>query len=237
MAEDHFTAYQEAGKVISAKKGSASRTASGDDVTFTGSRLATVVKVEPSSSSQGKKFKGGATTKSAQQSADVARSAGSLATALSNLNLKVFPQDGTVLPFGEPSKVVQVLQGGLLRTISQIHHFGEQLSGDGLATNREAIEDLMHQLSQEKDQCLARELEIYDLKNKVKDLEKTVETSSADALALCQKNQELEEESSALKAVAETFKPEMVMAVNGARIIARWELMREWLKKQSSQWE
>ncbi|KAL0876631.1 hypothetical protein Bca101_026336 [Brassica carinata] len=91
-------------------------TPSGDEVMVTGSRRATAVKVEPSSSSQGKKSKaGGVTTKSAQQSADVARSARSLATALSNLNLKVFPQDGTVLPFGEPSKVVQVLQGGLLR--------------------------------------------------------------------------------------------------------------------------
>ncbi|KAF2546690.1 hypothetical protein F2Q70_00022091 [Brassica cretica] len=29
----------------------------------------------------------------------------------------------------------------------------------------------------------------------------------------------------------------MVMAVNGARVIARWELMREWLKGQSNQWD
>ncbi|KAF3605719.1 hypothetical protein DY000_02047815 [Brassica cretica] len=29
----------------------------------------------------------------------------------------------------------------------------------------------------------------------------------------------------------------MVMAVNGARVIARWELMREWLKEQSNQWD
>ena len=55
------------------------------------------------------------TTRSAQQSADMARSAGSLAVALSNLNLNVFPQDGTVLPIGDPSEVVQVLQEGLLR--------------------------------------------------------------------------------------------------------------------------
>ena len=45
----------------------------------------------------------------------MAHSAGSLAVALSNLNLNVFPQDGTVFSIGDPSEVVQVLQGGLLR--------------------------------------------------------------------------------------------------------------------------
>ena len=55
------------------------------------------------------------TTRSVQQSTDIARSTGSLATALSNLNLKVFSQDGTVLPIEDPTEVVQVLQGGLLR--------------------------------------------------------------------------------------------------------------------------
>ena len=29
----------------------------------------------------------------------------------------------------------------------------------------------------------------------------------------------------------------MVMAVNGARVTARWELMREWLQKKSYQWD
>ncbi|KAG2304497.1 hypothetical protein Bca52824_033148 [Brassica carinata] len=66
VAEDPFLAYQEAAKVVSAKKGSASKTASGDDVMVTGSRRAAAVKVNLSSSSQGKKPKGGgATTRSA----------------------------------------------------------------------------------------------------------------------------------------------------------------------------
>ncbi|KAF2546903.1 hypothetical protein F2Q70_00021909 [Brassica cretica] len=208
VANDPFTAYQEAAKAMSAKKGSSSRTASGDEVMITGSRHSTVVKLEPSPSLPGKKPKsGGMTTQSAQQSADMARSVGSLATALSDLNLNVFPQDGTVLPIGDPSEVVQVLQGGLLR------------------------------VSGERDQRAARELEICDLKDKVKDLEKVAEASSADALATSQKNQELEEETDALKAAAETFKFEMVMAVNGARVVACWELMREWLRKHSAQWD
>ena len=112
---DPFAAYQEAAKVMSAKKGSSSRNASVDEVMITGSRRSSVVKLEPSPSLPGKRPKsGGVMTRSAQQTADMARSAGSLDVALSNLNLNVFPQDGTVLPIGDPSEVVQVLQGGIL---------------------------------------------------------------------------------------------------------------------------
>ena len=111
------------------------------------------------------------------------------------------------------------------------------MSNEGLSVLQEEIEDLKLQVSKEKDQCAARELEICDLKDKMKDLKKVAEASSADALATSQKNQELEEEINVPKAAAETFKLEMVMAVNGARVVARWELMREWLKKQSDQWE
>ncbi|KAF2591629.1 hypothetical protein F2Q70_00038573 [Brassica cretica] len=238
VANDPFTAYQEAAKVMSTKKGSSSRSASGDEVMITGSRRSTVVKLEPFPSLPGKRPKsGGVTTRSAQQSADMARSAGSLAVALSNLNLNVFPQDGTVLPIGDPLEVVQVLQERLLRTVSQLYHLGERLSGEGLPTLREEIEDLKRQVSGERNQRAARELEICDIKDKVKHLEKVAEASSADALATSQKNQELEEEIDALKVAAETFKFKMVMAVNGARVVARWELMREWLRKQSARWD
>ena len=93
------------------------------------------------------------------------------------------------------------------------------------------------QVAGEKEQRLAREFEIRDLKEKVKYLEKVAEVSLADALAMNQKNHELKEDIEALKAVAQTFMFEMVMAVNGARVVARWELMREWLRKQSAQWD
>ncbi|KAG2255606.1 hypothetical protein Bca52824_074900 [Brassica carinata] len=147
VADDPFAAYQEAAKVMSVKNGSGSQTVSWDDVVVTGSHRATVVKMEPSSSLQGKKPKsGGVTTRSVQQSAEISRSAGSLATALSNLNLKVIPQDGTVLTIGDPSGVVQVLQGGLLRTVSEHYHLGERLSNEGLAALREELEDLKRQL-------------------------------------------------------------------------------------------
>ncbi|KAF2554194.1 hypothetical protein F2Q68_00034515 [Brassica cretica] len=168
-------------------------------------------------------------TRSAQQSADIARSAGSLGTALSNLNLNVFPQDGTVLPKGDSSEVIQ--------TVYHLYHLRERLPDEGFLLLREGVEVLKRQVTGEREQRAVREFEIRELKEKVKDLEKVAEASSADALAMNQKNQELEEDIEAHKAAAETFKFEMVMAVNGARVVASWELMREWLRKQSAQWD
>ncbi|KAL0846094.1 hypothetical protein Bca101_019340 [Brassica carinata] len=110
-ADGSFAAYQEATKVMSAKRGSSSRTTSGDDVMVTGSQLAIMVKTEPTSLSQGRKTRGsGVMTRASHRSADADCSAGTLATVLANLNLSVFPRDGTVLPIGENSEVIQVLQ-------------------------------------------------------------------------------------------------------------------------------
>ena len=82
---------------------------------ITGSRQATVVKIEPSVLTCAKKARGrGVTTRASYQSSEVVRSAGNLAAALSNLNLQLFPHDGTTLPSGNPLEVIQVLQGGLL---------------------------------------------------------------------------------------------------------------------------
>ena len=87
-----------------------------------------------------------------------------------------------------------------MKTVSQLHHIRERLSSEDLPTLREEIEDLKRQVSGERDQRVARELEVRDLKDKVKDLEKVAKTSSADALTTSQKNQELGEEIDALKA-------------------------------------
>ncbi|KAH0873505.1 LOW QUALITY PROTEIN: hypothetical protein HID58_070867, partial [Brassica napus] len=147
-SNDPFAAYQEAAKVMSAKKGSASRTVSGDDLMITGSRRTATVKIEPSALVQTKKSRGG---------------------------------DGTILPSGEPLEFVQVLQGGLLRTISQLFHFGERLSIESSLVSQEELDDLKHQVSEEKAQRVAREMEIRDLKDKLKDAERAAEMSSADA--------------------------------------------------------
>ena len=87
-----------------------------------------------------------------------------------------------------------------MQTVSQLYHLGERLSSEDISTLREEIEDLKRQVSGERDQRVARELEVHDLKDKVKDLEKVAKTSSADALTTSQKNQELGEEIDALKA-------------------------------------
>ena len=117
-----------------------------------------------------------------------------------------------------------------VHTVSQLFHLGEGLSNENPVASQEELEDLKREASEERDQRLAREMEILDLKDKVKDLERTAEVSSADAQAAGKRNSELEE-------AMGTLKHEMVIAINGARVIARWELMREWLKGQSNQWD
>ncbi|KAH0898496.1 hypothetical protein HID58_048064 [Brassica napus] len=230
-SNDPFVAYQKAAKSMSAKKGSASRTVSGDDLMITGSRQAMMVKIKPSVLTRAKKARGRRlSTRASYQSAEVVRSAGNLAAALSNLNLQVFPHDGTTLPSGKPLEVIHVLQGGLLRNISQLYHLGEQLSLESSSISREELEELKNQLSEEKAQRVARELQIRDLKDKIKDVERSAKISSADALSVGKKNQELEE-------VMENLRLETVMAVSGARITARWELMREWLHRKNDQWD
>ena len=100
-----------------------------------------------------------------------------------------------------------------MQTISQLFHLGERLSIDELVSQEE-LDELKRQVSEEKAQRVASEMEIRDLKDKVKDVERTAEISSADALSIGKKNQELEE-------AIETLRLEMVMAVNGARVTAR----------------
>ncbi|KAL0696248.1 hypothetical protein Bca4012_063428 [Brassica carinata] len=229
-ADDSFAAYQEAAKVMSAKRGSAIRTTSGDDVTVIGSQSAIMVKTEPTSLSQGRKTRGGrVVTRESHRSAEADCSAVNLATTLANLNLSVFSRDGTVLLIGETSEVIQVLQGGFLRTISQLFHLGERLSTENVSSAREELEALKREAMEEKDRCMAQELE-----EKLKASEKIANEASADALAASQENQKLAKD---IETAAEDFKLEMGMAGNGARVVARLELMREWINKQSDQWD
>ena len=117
-----------------------------------------------------------------------------------------------------------------MQTISQLFHFGERVSIESSLVSQEELDDLKRQVSEERAQRVAREMEIRDLKDKLKDMVRTAEISSADTLSIGKKNQELEE-------AIETLRLEMVMAVNGARVTARWELMSEWLQKKSNQWD
>ena len=69
---------------------------------------------------------------------------------------------------------------------------------------------MKRQVSEEKAQRVAREMEIRHHKGKLKDVERTAEISSADALSISKKNQELED-------AIETLRLKMVMAVNGGK--------------------
>ena len=46
-----------------------------------------------------------------------------------------------------------------------------------------------------------------------------------------------EEEVCYLRCAAETFDAEKTMAVSGAIVVTRWELMREWLNHQTDSWD
>ncbi|KAL0716043.1 hypothetical protein Bca4012_065365 [Brassica carinata] len=110
-------------------------------------------------SAKGRRTRGGVMTRAYHQSAEIGRSVGILATALSNLNISVFPRDGNVLLVGDTSEVIQ--------TVSQLFHLGERLSTEDVSSAREELEALKHEASVEKDHRMARELEIRDLMEKV----------------------------------------------------------------------
>jgi len=67
------------------------------------------------------------------------------------------------------------------QTISQLIHFGERLSIESSLVSQEELDDLKRQVSEDKAQRVAREMEIRDLKDKLKDVERTAKIYSADA--------------------------------------------------------
>ena len=68
-----------------------------------------------------------------------------------------------------------------MQTISQLFHFGERVSIESSLVSQEELDDLKRQVSEERAQRVAREMEIRDLKDKLKDAERAAEMSSADA--------------------------------------------------------
>lgn len=134
----------------------------------------------------------------------------------------------------ESSNALLHLQGDLLRVMSCLHHVGEKTAIEGSAANQKLIEDLTRQCQQEKDKALALEKEVKRLKGNV---EQDGMLARADISSLQREKDQLHEEVVQLKIAAETFPKEMEMAVSGAKIVARWELMREWLKQQTNSWK
>ncbi|KAH0879202.1 hypothetical protein HID58_066596 [Brassica napus] len=138
------------------------------------------------------------------------------ATVLANLNTKMFPLTPVILPDGDSSASIQLIQGDLLQAMSQLFHLGERM-GDH-ASFKADLAELNFQLREEKDNVLAKEKEIKALKLKG--------AVGAAGGGVCD-----------LRCAAETFDAEKTIAVSVAIVVARWELMREWLNHQTDSWD
>uniref|UniRef100_M4FEQ0 Uncharacterized protein n=1 Tax=Brassica campestris TaxID=3711 RepID=M4FEQ0_BRACM len=88
-----------------------------------------------------------------------------------------------------------------------------------------------------KNASLAKDKEIKALRLRMKNQEEAGALAAAENVSLRSQLKSREEELIDLKDAAETFKAEKAMAVNGAKVVARWELMREWLSGQTDSWD
>ncbi|KAL0696628.1 hypothetical protein Bca4012_063808 [Brassica carinata] len=234
--EDPITAFKRAADALSAKRGITGGIVSDDEVVITGSRRKMMVKAEATSSSHGRTLRDRTTTRSLPESSGAEQTPDGLSSFLADLNFKVFPRDQTLLSSDDTSEVIQTIQGGLLWTISQLHHLGDRLLEESPSLAREEIEKLTRQLSEEVNKRVAKEMELRDLQAKTKAIEDLVENSSAEALRLSWEKQELEEAFAKLEGEIRSSENRMTMALNGARITSRWEVMREWLNGQAHKW-
>ncbi|KAJ4889388.1 Uncharacterized protein Rs2_29136 [Raphanus sativus] len=188
-----------------------------------------------SSPSRGGRPREGVSTRSQRPLLTGYSSAG-LSDVLADLNANVFVRMQALPSDKDSSGIVQQVQGELLQVLSELHHLKDRIVEEGSSMNRDEVLELTHQLSEEKSRRVAKELELRDLQAKVQAIKGSVEIASAESLQLSREKQELEETILKLQTEAETSKNMTTMAVNGARIIARWEVMREWLKGQAHKW-
>ncbi|WZZ35112.1 hypothetical protein YC2023_018513 [Brassica napus] len=64
-----------------------------------------------------------------------------------------------------------------------------------------------------------------------------IRSNKPENVALREQLEQREEEVCDLRCAAEIFDAEKTMAVSGAIVVARWELMREWLNHQTDSWD
>ncbi|KAF2589984.1 hypothetical protein F2Q70_00038428 [Brassica cretica] len=157
------------------------------------------------------------------------------ATVLANLNTKVFSSTLVIIPEEDSSASIQLIQGDLLQAMTQLFHLGERM--DEHASLKAALAELTFQLREEKNNVLAKENEIKALKLKVRNQDEAGALAAAENVSLRDRLEQREEEVCDLRCVAETFDAEKTMAVNGAIVVARWELMKEWLNHQTDSWD
>ena len=116
-----------------------------------------------------------------------------------------------------------------------MYHLGERM--ESAVSTKVEMDNLTSQLRKEKDAVLANDMEIKALTLKVKNQEKAGELAAAENASLRSQVKEREEELIDLKDTAATFDVDKTMAVNGAKVMARWEMMQEWLSGQTDSWD
>ncbi|KAH0858915.1 hypothetical protein HID58_087176 [Brassica napus] len=121
------------------------------------------------------------------------------------------------------------------KVASQLFHLGERMVG--AASTKAEMDALASQLREEKDVVLANDKEIKALRLKARNQEEAGELAATENVSLRGQLKNMEEELNDLKDTAETFEAEKAMAVNGTKVVARWELMREWLNGQTDSWD
>ena len=116
-----------------------------------------------------------------------------------------------------------------------MYHLGERV--ESAVFTKVEMDNLTSQLRKETDAALAKDKEIKELRLKVRNQEEAGELAATENISLRGQLKKREEELNDLKDAAETFDAEKVMAVSGAKVVARWELMREWLSGQTNSWD
>ncbi|KAF3522324.1 hypothetical protein F2Q69_00048421 [Brassica cretica] len=154
----------------------------------------------------------------------------------SNLNAKVFPSVPAHLSLdGDSFAALRSLQGDLLQAASQLFHHGERM--EDKTTAKAEVDALTAQLREGKGSVLTKEKEIRALKLTVQNQEEAKERVRTENASMQKQLEDKEEDICERRYTAEVFDTEKAMAANGAKVVVRWELMREWLRHQTDSWE
>ncbi|KAF2557201.1 hypothetical protein F2Q68_00016714 [Brassica cretica] len=224
--------YKKALQVMSARKAVVKRIAPVEDeeVQFVGScRRRMAAAVAPSSSK--KRFRDSGSVPRTPSPASFDWSA-----VFSNLNAKVFPSVPAHLSLdGDSFAALRSLQGDLLQAASQLFHLGERM--EDKTTAKAEVDALTAQLREGKGSVLTKEKEIRALKLTVQNQEEAMERVTTENASMQKQLEDKEEDICEWRYAAEVFDTEKAMAANGAKVVVRWELMREWLRHQTDSWE
>ena len=242
--DEALAEYKKALEAMSARKAAVKRTAPVEDeeVQFVGSRRRQVTAAVAPSSSK-KKSKASCSVPKTPSPAPFDWSA-----VLSNLNAKAIPLVPARLSLdGDSFAAIRSLQGDLLQVAchvlcldfatslfigwimlmqaaSQLFHLGERM--EDKTTAKAEVDALTAQLREGKDAVLAKEKKIKALNLKEQNQEEAMERVATENASLQKQLEGKEEDICELKYAAEVFDAEKAMAVNGAKVVARWELMR-----------